>query len=144
VPQILCASYRWYDWQHCNISLVNFVSLYYFSLFCYYYKRDVKSTILRALFTAFFLLGLLFDPEDGGSMDSYGRLYHGRYYGSQMAVSLSTLGADRPLHPGRFLVLISFRGWVGPRVIMRLEGLHPLKNPIISWGIETATFRLVA
>jgi hypothetical protein len=35
--------------------------------------------------------------------------------GSQMVVRLSALCASRPLPPGRFLVLISFRGWVDPR-----------------------------
>jgi hypothetical protein len=61
-----------------------------------------------------------------------------------MATRLSALRAGRPLPPGRFLVLISVRGFVVPRVIVRLEGLCHLKIPVISPGIETATFRLVA
>jgi hypothetical protein len=46
--------------------------------------------------------------------------------------------------PGRFLILISDRGWVDSRTIMQLEGLGPLKNPMPSSGIEPATFQLVA
>jgi hypothetical protein len=52
---------------------------------------------------------------------------------------------SRPLFaPGRFLVLISVKDWVDPRVIVRLEGLGQLKNPMTSLGFEPATFRLVA
>jgi hypothetical protein len=61
-----------------------------------------------------------------------------------MAVRLPPLRAGRPLHPGRFLVLISVRGCVDPRAIVRLEGLDQLKNQMTSSGIEPATLRLVA
>jgi hypothetical protein len=50
-----------------------------------------------------------------------------------------------PLPQGIFLVLITVRGLVDPRAIVRLEGLGKLKNPITSSsGLEPATFRLVA
>jgi hypothetical protein len=45
-----------------------------------------------------------------------------------MAVRLSALRAGLPLPPGRFLVLISARGRVDPRAIVRLEGLGKLKK----------------
>jgi hypothetical protein len=45
-----------------------------------------------------------------------------------MAVRLSASRADCPLPPGRFLVLISVRGWVDPKAIVRLEGLGQLKH----------------
>jgi hypothetical protein len=57
-----------------------------------------------------------------------------------MVVRLSALRAGRPLPPGRFLILISIRGGVDPRAIMRLKGLGELKNPITSSGIEPVTF----
>jgi hypothetical protein len=60
-----------------------------------------------------------------------------------MAVRLSALRAGPPLPPGRFLVLISVRGWVDHRAIVRLEGLCQLRNPM-TLGIEPATFRPVA
>jgi hypothetical protein len=44
----------------------------------------------------------------------------------------------------RFVILISVRGSVDPRAIVRLEELGQLKNPVASSGIEPTTFRLVA
>jgi hypothetical protein len=40
----------------------------------------------------------------------------------------SALRACHPLPPGRFLVLVSLRGCVDPRAIVRLEGLGQLKK----------------
>jgi hypothetical protein len=42
------------------------------------------------------------------------------------------------------LILISVRGWVDLRALVRLEGLGQLRIPVVSSGIEPATFRLVA
>jgi hypothetical protein len=57
-----------------------------------------------------------------------------------MAVRLSALRAGRPLPPGRYLVLISVRGLINLRTIVRLERLGQLKTPVTSSGIEPATF----
>jgi hypothetical protein len=61
-----------------------------------------------------------------------------------MAVRVSALHAGRPLSPGRFLVLVSFRDWANPRALMQLEGLGQLKNPVTSSGMEPKNFRLIA
>jgi hypothetical protein len=53
-----------------------------------------------------------------------------------MVLKFSALRAGRQgLTPGRFMVLVSLRRWVGHKVIVRLQGLVQLKNPMTSSGI---------
>jgi hypothetical protein len=60
-----------------------------------------------------------------------------------MVVRFSALHAGHPLLPRRFLVLISVEGPCQIRVVVWLEAVGQLKNPMTSSGIEPMDFQLV-
>jgi len=106
--------------------------------------RPRESHNHKLMCTIFFSYSIPFQAWTGSSVSE--RLRLPEYLDNQhmKVVRLSALSTGR-LYPQKIpVVLISIRGWVGTRAIVRPKGLCQWKIPMTPNGIQIATFQLVA
>jgi hypothetical protein len=103
--------------------------------------NNFPSLLLRRLCTAQHVSGVLTPIRNSIAVGSQ-ISSHSAHEGGKVVSHTHRPPFPPPLP--RYLVPISFRGWVDPRVIVRPEGLCQWKIPVTPSEIEPATFRLVA